>query len=82
MQTIAWCRRLLVFLTATGFILGIGVSTLTMTGCWWDEDEDECLVSGENCSSQYKEDNYGTTQIYCCSGRTCVTRSSGILVCP
>ena len=42
--------------------------------------EDECLVYGENCSASYKEDNYGTTDIYCCEG-SCTETFNGNFVC-
>jgi len=48
------------------------------TGCG---GSDECLVDGENCSTTYKEANYGTTDIYCCSGLSCTDNSLGDSVC-
>ncbi|MCA9668031.1 MAG: hypothetical protein KC503_20675 [Myxococcales bacterium] len=50
---------------------------LAQTGC----GEEECLVAGENCASSYKQANYGTTDIYCCSGLTCTTNHLNDRVC-
>jgi hypothetical protein len=85
MQSRHWYRWLLAFLTVIGLLMGICAASLTLTGCWWDDDEEECLASGENCSSEYLENQYGTTDIYCCSGNACVTRrydDYSYLVCP
>jgi len=60
-----------VLLCASVFLLA------TLLSC----GEEECLVSGENCSTTYKEENYGTTDIYCCSGLSCVEGFSGYYVC-
>jgi hypothetical protein len=80
MQSRQWKKRLMVILSTIVLFLGIGFASLTMTGCWWEEDDEECLVWGENCSQQYKEDNYGTTSIGCCEGH-CRDHGSGILTC-
>jgi hypothetical protein len=85
MLSVQWNNRLLVVLSGIVLILGICAASLSLTGCWWDDDDDECLASGENCSSEYLEENYGTTDIYCCSGNACVTRrydDYSYLVCP
>ncbi len=50
------------------------VSTL-LFGC-----TEQCLVWGENCSQAYKQSQYGTTDIQCCSGQ-CTDHGSGILTC-
>ena len=59
-----------VLLCASVFLLA------TLLSC-----EEDCLVSGENCSASYKEENYGTTDIYCCDGLSCVEGFSGYFVC-
>jgi hypothetical protein len=46
----------------------------------WHCGEEECLVWGENCTQDYKQENYGTTDIQCCSGQ-CTDHGSGILTC-
>jgi hypothetical protein len=45
-------------------LVGTGVGYSMLTGCGGED----CLVLGENCTTQYKKDNYGTTSIYCCNG--------------
>ena len=59
-------------------LLGVAATGLFLTqGCG---EEEECLVWGENCTQQYKQDNYGTTSIQCCEGQ-CTDHGSGILTC-
>ena len=57
-------------------ITGIGFASSLLLSC----AEEECLVWGENCTQQYKLNNYGTTDIQCCEGQ-CVDHGSGILTC-
>ena len=57
-------------------IAGTGFAFSLILGC----AEEECLVDGENCTQDYKEIEYGTTDIQCCEG-TCEDRGSGILTC-
>ena len=51
------------------------VSTLLL-GC----QKEECLAWGENCTQQYKQNEYGTTDIQCCKGQ-CANHGSGIVTC-
>lgn len=48
----------------------------SLLGC----GDEECLVYGENCSTSYKEAEYGTTDIYCCEG-SCTETINGNFVC-
>lgn len=49
------------------------------TGCGGGDDE--CLVDGENCTSDYVESNYGDGRV-CCDGLSCSAgASSGVLIC-
>jgi hypothetical protein len=68
--------RLIYILLTVWVIAGIGFATTFFLSC----AEEECLVWGENCTQQYKLDNYGTTDIYCCEGQ-CADHGSGILTC-
>lgn len=53
-------------------------ATITTAAC--DDDED-CLVEGENCSSKYIEENYGDDRS-CCGGLSCKEGAvSKVLVC-
>jgi hypothetical protein len=63
-------------LAVMGLLLAAALVVLGFPGC----GEDECLVWGENCTQQYKQDNYGTTSIQCCKGQ-CTDHGSGILTC-
>ncbi|MBN2496499.1 MAG: hypothetical protein JXR96_18035 [Deltaproteobacteria bacterium] len=67
--------RILCALLVLGLLAGL-VSAFLLQGC----DGEECLVWGENCTQQYKLDNYGTTEIYCCEGQ-CDDHGSGVLTC-
>ena len=33
------------------------------------DDDDDCLSWGENCTQEYLQNNYGTTDIHCCEGQ-------------
>jgi hypothetical protein len=68
--------RIIYILFVVWAIAGIGFASSFLLSC----AEEECLVWGENCTQQYKLDNYGTTDIQCCSGQ-CVDHGSGILTC-
>ena len=57
-------------------VVGALFTLSQLAGC----GEEECLVDGENCSSSYKKNNYGTTEVYCCTG-SCRENSLGDLVC-
>ncbi len=76
MQKLTW-RWLSVFLACLA-LAGLGVVALATSGCGGDDEE--CLSWGENCTQQYLEDNYGTTDIQCCEGQ-CADHGSGILTC-
>lgn len=65
-------------LFALGFlgvvVIAAGVALLPSCG-------DECLAYGENCTSAYKEREYGTTSIGCCEGTCSEGSGNGVLVC-
>lgn len=65
MNRIKLRARFFSVLTAIGILLGTGYSVAVLGGCGGED----CLVRGENCSQQYKLDNYGTTSIWCCEGQ-------------
>ena len=46
----------------------LGMSQVFLSGCG-DEDDDECLSWGENCTQDYLQNNYGRTDVYCCEGQ-------------
>ena len=69
-------KKVTIYLAFT--ILLIGLAVLSIQSC--GDDKEECLVWGENCTQQYKQDNYGTTSIQCCRGQ-CADHGSGILTC-
>lgn len=58
-------------------VVGTIVVGATLKGCG---DDEECLVWGENCSLEYKQNNYGRTDIQCCSGQ-CSDHGSGVVTC-
>jgi hypothetical protein len=71
-------NRLFSGLSLVGFFVLLGVAGFLAMGC--DGDDEECLVRGENCTQQYKLDNYGTTEVQCCEGQ-CTDHGSGVLTC-
>ena len=78
------CNRTSIWLTFF-CVLALVFLLALLTGCPGDvdnlfDDDEECLSWGENCTQDYKEDNYGTTDIYCCEG-SCSDHGSGILTC-
>ncbi len=68
--------RIISVLTMAGLLAGIFFAQSLFQGC----GDDECLSWGENCSQQYLQDNYGTTDIYCCSGQ-CSDHGSVVVTC-
>jgi hypothetical protein len=64
-------------LAVLGLLLAAAVAVLWFPGC----GDEKCLVWGENCTQQYKQDNYGTTSIQCCNSAQCTDHGSGILTC-
>ena len=58
-------------------VAGIGFASSVLQGC---KDEGNCLEDGEDCTQQYKIDEYGNTEIQCCTG-TCAEHGSGYLTC-
>ena len=69
--------KLFSLLGLLSFLGWLGLGMFATQGC---ESDDNCLVSGENCSQAYIDANYGGSAS-CCSGLTCDTGLSGILVC-
>jgi hypothetical protein len=43
----------------------LGAIALFSLGC---DDSAACLGPGENCSQNYKQNTYGTVDIFCCQG--------------
>ncbi|MCC6525457.1 MAG: hypothetical protein IT373_22590 [Polyangiaceae bacterium] len=68
-------RSLLTLLVALPVLAVLVTLAAPLGGCG-----EECLVYGENCSASYKQAEYGTTDIYCCSG-SCQSNSFGDQVC-
>ncbi|MBI5511072.1 MAG: hypothetical protein HY903_20105 [Deltaproteobacteria bacterium] len=66
--------------TAALFLSMLILTTLVVGGMLKACGEEECLAWGENCSLDYKEQNYGTTDIQCCRGQ-CTDHGSGIVTC-
>jgi hypothetical protein len=56
-------------------VAGIFFVSTFLFGC-----KEECLAWGENCTQAYKQAEYGTTAIQCCTGQ-CTDHGSGILTC-
>ena len=56
--------RVVMALVLALVLAGAGVGYSMLVGCGGEE----CLAVGENCGTQYKQDNYGTTDVYCCEG--------------
>jgi hypothetical protein len=70
----------LVLAGALATVLAMWLSVSSTTGCGGAEGDD-CLGSGENCTSDYVEREYGDDRD-CCSGMTCSEGpSSGVLIC-
>jgi len=62
------------------FVLIFLASLLFLANCGGGDDN--CLVSRENCTSSYKQANYGTTDISCCGDMVCRDSiTAGVLVC-
>jgi hypothetical protein len=74
--TVTTFRRVTTILVTIGLLAGTGVALASLHGCGGEQ----CLVSGENCTQKYKQDNYGTTSVQCCQGQ-CTDHGSGILTC-
>ena len=73
--------RILFVLFVLVLVAGIGFTGVLLQSCGSDDDDDDgCLSWGENCTQQYKMDNYGTTDIQCCEGQ-CSDHGSGIVTC-
>jgi len=70
-------RGILRFVRAFGMLCAAAL-LLGAVGCG---DDGECLVRGENCTSQYKLNNYGTENIDCCEGGCHYGPVSGVLIC-
>lgn len=67
-----------IVLTLQAFLLAITMTFLPACS----EDEDDCLVQGENCTVDYKEANYPGQDIQCCDSMRCESgQSSGVLIC-
>jgi hypothetical protein len=65
------------WLAAVTLVLALGGAVVAgSSGC----DEGDCLVYDENCSAAYKQANYGTTDIWCCTG-SCQKNFYGDQVC-
>jgi len=60
--------RFLSILSIVILIATLGVANTFLSGCG-DDDDDECLVWGENCTQEYLMNTYGKTDIYCCEGQ-------------
>ncbi len=56
-------------------VAGIVFASTFLLGC-----KEECLAWGENCSQAYKQSEYGTTDIQCCTGQ-CRDHGVGIVTC-
>ncbi len=69
-------RSVKLWLLALAVLGALAGGMLIAGGC----GEEECLVWGENCTTDYKKKNYGRTDIYCCEGQ-CSDHGSGILTC-
>jgi hypothetical protein len=63
---------------ATMAALAWPLTSVTTTGCGGEDDD--CLVAQENCTTAYVEKEYGDGR-GCCSGLSCETGMSGILIC-
>lgn len=70
-------RKALSTLAAVAVLSAAAAGLFLSSGCG---EEEECLAWGENCTQQYKQDNYGTTSIQCCEGQ-CTDHGSGVLTC-
>lgn len=63
------------------FALALLFGTVAILGSAGCEEEDDCLVEGENCSADYVEANYGDGR-GCCDGLSCSEGpTSGVLIC-
>jgi hypothetical protein len=57
--------------------LGLLVAMLLLPSC----SGEECQVHGENCTQAFKQQQYGRTDIQCCTGSCTEGLENGVLVC-
>jgi hypothetical protein len=61
--------------TPLGFSLLVAL--VLMSGC----SGEECQSHGENCTQAFKQQQYGRTDIQCCTGQCTEGIENGVLVC-